>query len=147
MDIRKIKKLIELIQETDITEIEVSDNEESIKLTRGSTIQQIQALPFINASQPAPVALPETENKPSIPVPNGHAIKAPMVGTVYLSPAPDAPRFVTVGQTVKQGATLCIIEAMKMFNSIEAEKSGTITACLVENAQPVEFGQPLFTIE
>ncbi len=147
MDMRKIRKLIELIQETGIAEIEIREGEESVRISRDSgrnpaiitaIPQQVSAPPPATiASTAAPVAV--TENK--------HSVKAPMVGTVYLAPSPGAKKFVEIGQPVKAGDTLCLIEAMKMFNQIEADKSGTITAILVDSGMPVEFNQPLVVIE
>lgn len=157
MDIRKIKKLIELTNDTDIGEIEVKSGEESVRISRFPT--QVTTLPV--ASFPSavedppqqPVELTEKAqsvvkkmNKAAV-AHKGHSVNSPMVGTVYLAPIPDAKPFVEVGQYVSVGDTLCIIEAMKMFNKIEADKSGVINARLVENEQPVEFDQPLFIIE
>jgi acetyl-CoA carboxylase biotin carboxyl carrier protein len=151
MDIRKIKKLIEIIEESDIAEIEISEGEESVRISRYSSAPVAyatapQAPTAINlapavASSPAPVAA-SVENKAS-----GHTVKSPMVGTFYRSASPGSKSFVEVGHDVKAGDTLCIIEAMKILNQIEADKSGTITQILVENGQPVEYDQPLFVIE
>lgn len=153
MDMRKIRKLIELIQETGIAEIEIHEGEESVRISRESTRvapAAVMAAPPVNyalpAEQPKPAAAPETTTA-STPHANKPTIKAPMVGTVYLSPSPGAKAFIQVGQSVKPGDTLCLIEAMKMFNQIEADKTGTITAILVENGMPVEFNQPLVVIE
>lgn len=155
MDIRKIRKLIELIQETGVAEIEIREGEESVRISRESS-RQIQATAPMQAAyvaQPAPAA-PATAPvaaAPAVPVNNAHEnkhqVKAPMVGTVYLAPSPGAKAFIEVGQAVKVGDTLCLIEAMKMFNQIEADKSGTVTAILIESGVPVEFNQPLFVIE
>ena len=152
MDIRKIKKLIELLEETGIAEIEIKEGEESLRLSRHSNFsseapQQVRyvSAPQAQSLQPAIQHVPE--NKPVEAVAAGHKLRSPMVGTMYASPSPDAPAFVTVGQSVKIGETLCIIEAMKMFNEIEADRSGTITAILVANGDPVEYDQPLFIIE
>ena len=153
MDLRKIRKLIELIQETGIAEIEIHEGEESVRISRESS----KAAPIMH-SMPAtytlpaeaPAAMPAAPTAPTEAAPahaNKHTIKAPMVGTVYLSPSPGAKVFVQQGQTVKPGDVLCLIEAMKMFNQIEADKAGTITAILVESGVPVEFNQPLFVIE
>ncbi len=149
MDIRKIKKLIDLIEESDIAEIEISEGEESVRITRYSSnvaVQQAAPVAFAAAAAPvvaaAPVAVAATEEKIS-----GHAVKSPMVGTFYRSASPESAPFVEVGQSVSAGQTLCIIEAMKILNQIEADKSGKIKQILVENAQPVEYGQPLFIIE
>lgn len=150
MDLRKIRKLIELIQETGIAEIEIHEGEESVRISRESTkvVSTMVAGPApvqhaIAAAPAAPIAKVEQAEVVS----NKHTVKAPMVGTVYLSPSPGANAFVQVGQTVKAGDTLCLIEAMKMFNQIEADKSGKITAILVGTGVPVEFNQPLVEIE
>lgn len=157
MDMRKIRKLIELIQETGIAEIEIREGEESVRISR-----EIKSnTPTVITTMPANYALPEAGQQPAsqvaaqpaapaaeqAPAANKHSVKAPMVGTVYLCPSPGAKQFVEVGQTVKVGDNLCLIEAMKMFNQIEADKAGTITAILVDNGVPVEFNQPLFVIE
>jgi acetyl-CoA carboxylase biotin carboxyl carrier protein len=143
MDIRKIKKLIEIIEESDIAELEIKEGEESIRISRYS------AAPAAVAYAPAPAAVAvntsavtATEEKVT-----GHVVKSPMVGTFYRSASPGTKVFTEVGQTVQIGDTLCIIEAMKILNQIESDKSGTITQILVENAEPVEYGQPLFIIE
>ncbi|ANJ66806.1 acetyl-CoA carboxylase, biotin carboxyl carrier protein [Halothiobacillus diazotrophicus] len=148
MDIRKIKKLIELLEESGIAEIEIREGEESVRIARGSSVAQGVVQPVMNYAQPA--AAPSAPSAPSespAPAANGKTIPSPMVGTFYRAPSPTAKPFVDVGSVVKTGDTLCVIEAMKMFNQIEAETSGTITAILVENGQPVEFDQPLFIIE
>lgn len=155
MDIRKIKPLIKWLVDMGFTEIELKEGEETLRLgrqpapTHGHTAHHHHAPAFVqlptSAPDPisvAPISQPDTDHA------NQHGtIRSPMVGTFYNAPSPDAAPFVSVGQTVKVGDTLCIIEAMKMFNEIEAERSGTITRTLVENGQPVEFGQPLFVIE
>ncbi len=154
MDIRKIKKLIELLEETGISEIEIKEGEESLRLSRHSYVSEQQAAkpnyqPQTHIQIPAPSA-PQTSAPVAVEPPavnTGHKLKSPMVGTMYTSPSPDTPSFVTVGQTVKAGETLCIIEAMKMFNEIEADRAGVITAILVSNGDPVEYDQPLFIIE
>lgn len=160
MDMRKIRKLIELLQETGIAEIEIKEGEESVRISREPT-RNTSYQPSIPA-MPTTFVMPESPpqvNAPQIPQPieqnraptpqtdNKHFVKAPMVGTVYLSPSPDAKPFIQVGQSIKAGDTLCLIEAMKMFNQIEADKTGTITAILIENGIPVEFNQPLVVIE
>lgn len=150
MDIRKIKKLIELLEETGISEIEIKEGEESVRLSRHHYAAEPAATRYISSappvqSEPEPPSL--TQNKPAEKPSSGHQIHSPMVGTMYTSPSPDAPPFVAIGQSVKIGDTLCIIEAMKMFNEIEADRAGVITAVLVENGEPVEYNQPLFTIE
>lgn len=151
MDIRKVKKLIELLEESGIAEIEINEGEESVRISRYSTsapvapVQQYAPAPA-TAPAPAPAAVePDSESK--IPAISGHTVNAPMVGTYYSASAPGAPDFVKVGDSVSEGETVCIIEAMKILNQIEADKSGTVKAILVENAQPVEFGQPLIVIE
>jgi len=159
MDFRKIRKLIELIKETGIAEIEIREGEESVRISRelnkpSYPVMQAAPATHIIAETPpvaphavTPAAAAAAEKDPAADFANKHSVKAPMVGTIYLSPTPGAKKFVDVGQTVKQGDTLCLIEAMKMFNQIEADKSGTITAVLVESGLPVEFNQPLFIIE
>ena len=150
MDIRKIKKLIELLEETGISEIEIKEGEESLRLSRHSypmETQQVRYAPApqtISLQQATPLA---PENKPIAAASSAHQLRSPMVGTMYTSPSPDAPPFVSLGQSVKVGDTLCIIEAMKMFNEIEADRAGTITAILITNGDPIEYDQPLFTIE
>ncbi len=149
MDIRKIKKLIEMLEESDLAEIEVQEGEESVRISRFGKQAQIMAAPaHYAAPPPAPApaaapALPEVSEAP----PSGHVVTSPIVGSFYRAPSPGAPAFVEVGQKVKTGDTLCIIEAMKMLNQIESDKDGVIAAVLVENGQPVEYGQPLFIIE
>lgn len=155
MDIRKIKKLIELVEESGIAELEITEGEESVRIHRGGSQsapmhyqfppQQMQHAPA-PAPAPAPAAAPASE-APAAPEISGHVMKSPMVGTFYAAPAPGSPDFVTVGQQVKAGETLCIVEAMKMMNQIEADKGGVIKQILVENGEPVEFDQPLFVIE
>lgn len=149
MDIRKVKKLIELLEESGIDELEIREGEESVRISRHSkTPAQPYYAPAPVAAPvaAAPVAAPVAEAAPAAPKFNGNAVKSPMVGTFYRTPSPTSPAFVEVGQTVKKGDTLCIVEAMKMMNHIEAEVSGVIESILVENGQPVEFDQPLFTI-
>ncbi|NRP35476.1 MULTISPECIES: acetyl-CoA carboxylase biotin carboxyl carrier protein [unclassified Marinobacterium] len=151
MDIRKVKKLIELLEESNINEIEIKEGEESVRISRGGSIVAapvaapapvVAAAP---ASAAAPVAAPAAaEAAPAAPA--GHTVNSPMVGTFYRSPAPSAPAFIEVGKTVKAGDVICIVEAMKMMNQIEADKSGVIEAILVEDGQPVEFDQPLVVI-
>lgn len=155
-DLRNIKKLIELIEETGIAEIEIhkgKDGEETVRISKQSSVVPTQV---VQTAAPAPVAAPATP-APAIEAPKTtdsneafdgkHVVESPMVGTVYLSSAPGSDPFLEIGQSVNKGDTLCLIEAMKMYNQIEADKSGTVTARLVENASPVEFGQPLFVIE
>lgn len=155
MDMRKIRKLIELIQETGIAEIEIHEGEESVRISRENTRAALPAayaapVPthLVQNTQPAAApATPLTEATPAPANPARHEVKAPMVGTVYLSPSPGAKAFIQIGQSVKQGDTLCLIEAMKMFNQIEADRAGTIAAILVDSGVPVEFNQPLVIIE
>ena len=161
MDLRKIKKLIDLLEESNLAEIEIKEGEESVRLSRApvSGYGMVQAQPqMMMAPAPAQAAAPAmpmqspTEAstggtaKAGNALPDGHVLRAPMVGTFYASSSPDKPAFVSVGQAVKAGETLAIIEAMKMFNPIEADVSGTIVAILGENGQPVEFDPPLFVI-
>ncbi|QSB19736.1 acetyl-CoA carboxylase biotin carboxyl carrier protein [Pseudomonas sp. 15A4] len=150
MDIRKVKKLIELLEESGIDELEIREGEESVRISRHSKTpaQQYYAPAPVAAPAPAPVAAPvaAAAEAPAAPQHAGNVIKSPMVGTFYRTPAPGSPAFVEVGKTVKKGDTICIVEAMKMMNHIEAEVSGTIESILVENGQPVEYDQPLFTI-
>ena len=142
MDIRKVKKLIELLEESGIAELEIHEGEESVRISRHSTI--VQSVAAVPAAAPVAAASPAEEPTPAT---SGHPIKSPMVGTFYSSASPTSESFVHVGQKVNAGDTLCIIEAMKMMNQIEADKSGTITAIMAENGSPVEFDQVLFTIE
>jgi len=151
MDIRKVKKLIELLEESNIAEIEIHEGEESVRISRhGSapafTLQAQTGAPMPGTAYPNPTdALIESETKePEI---SGHQIKSPMVGTYYGAPSPGSKAFVSVGQQISAGDTLCIIEAMKILNQIESDKSGTLKKILVENGQPVEYNQPLFIIE
>ena len=149
MDLRKLKKLIDLVQESGIAELEITEGEEKVKIVKGGAVSVMTtAAP---AAAPAPAAA--LEAKPAATPPaeptagqEGHVVKAPMVGTFYRSPSPDAKPFVEVGQPVKEGDTICIIEAMKLMNEIEADASGVVKAVLVENGQPVEYGQPLFIL-
>jgi acetyl-CoA carboxylase biotin carboxyl carrier protein len=145
MDIRKVKKLIELLEESGIAEIEIHEGEESVRITRNT----VAAAPVAIAAAPiAPIAAAPIEAAtPAEEKIEGHVLNSPMVGSFYRAPSPGAAFFVDVGSTVKIGDTLCIIEAMKLLNQIEADKAGTIKAILVENGQPVEYNQPLFIIE
>jgi len=155
MDIRKIKKLIELLEESGINEIEIREGEESVRITRsapGSQHSFVMPQQFAQApaaAAPAPgSAEPQASTEPAAPaLPDGHAVIAPMVGTFYRASSPGAKAFVEVGQSVSVGETLCIIEAMKMLNQIESDKAGVVKAILIENGQPVEYGQPMFIIE
>ncbi len=149
MDIRKIKKLIELLEESGIAEIEIHEGEESVRISRQSqnAAPAILQMP-VQMPVAAPAATPQAAaDQPSTEVFDGNVIKAPMVGTCYLSPSPSNPSFVNVGGNVNKGDVLCIIEAMKIMNQIEAEQSGTVSEILIENGQPVEFDQPLFVIK
>jgi acetyl-CoA carboxylase biotin carboxyl carrier protein len=146
MDIRKIKKLIEIIEESDIAEIEINEGEESVRISRYSAAPAPVA--YTPALAAAPVAAaPAFAAEPAKPQVSGHVVKSPMVGTFYRSASPGSKVFVEVGQKVQVGDTLCIIEAMKILNQIEADASGTVTQILVENGQPVEYDQPMFIIE
>ncbi|HEY0635297.1 MAG TPA: acetyl-CoA carboxylase biotin carboxyl carrier protein [Gammaproteobacteria bacterium] len=154
MDIRKVKKLIELLEESGIAELEIREGEETVRISRhGSGATFVNAAPQMMPMAAPAAAIPATAPAaapaaPATPAqPSGHAVTSPIVGTFYRSSSPSAKSFVEVGSPVKEGDTLCIIEAMKIMNQIEADKSGTIKAILVENGQPVEFGQPLFIIE
>ena len=148
MDIRKIKKLIELLEESNVYEIEIKEGEEAVRISRGGAPV---AAPQVVAAAPAPAAAAAPapaaqEAAPAEAAVTGHTVNSPMVGTFYQSPAPGAKAFVEVGQKVNAGDTICIVEAMKMMNQIEADKSGTIGAILVDDGEPVEFDQPLVTI-
>jgi acetyl-CoA carboxylase biotin carboxyl carrier protein len=149
MDLRKLKKLIDLVQESGIAELEITEGEEKVKIVKGGVVSvsapPVMAMPAAApAGAPAPAAAPAGESRDASQ--EGHVVKAPMVGTFYRSPSPDAKVFVEVGQAVKEGDTICIIEAMKLMNEIEADASGVVKAILVENGQPVEYGQPLFIL-
>ncbi|MBN6066684.1 acetyl-CoA carboxylase biotin carboxyl carrier protein [Aggregatibacter actinomycetemcomitans] len=155
MDIRKIKKLIELVEESGIMELEISEGEESVRINRGSPASVQYTVPM--AAPAAPVAAPAPSAPAASAAPAaapaaseevaGHKIRSPMVGTFYRSPSPEAKAFVEVGQTVKVGDALCIVEAMKMMNRIEADKAGVVKAILVNDGDPVEFDEPLIIIE
>jgi acetyl-CoA carboxylase biotin carboxyl carrier protein len=151
MDIRKVKKLIELLEESGIAEIEIKEGEESVRISRTSQIaapapmQYAAPMPAPAPAAPAPAATAAEEAAESVPA--GHMVRSPMVGMFYRASSPGSSPFVEVGDTVSAGDTLCIIEAMKILNQIEADKSGKITAILVENGQPVEYDEPLFIIE
>lgn len=151
MDIRKIKKLIELVEESGISELEISEGEESVRISRVMTaapaVQYVAQAPAAAvAAAPAAAAAP-ADVKPASEAMTGHVVRSPMVGTFYRTPSPDAKAFVEVGQTVSVGDPLCIVEAMKMMNQIEADKAGVVKAILLENGQPVEFDEPLVIIE
>ena len=148
MDIRKIKKLIELVEESGINELEISEGEESVRISRGGTVMQAAPMMQAQAVAPAPVAAAPAPVESAAPAAiTGHIVRSPMVGTFYSSSSPDAPAFVEVGQHVNAGDTLCILEAMKMMNQIEADKSGVIKEILANNEDAIEFDQPLFIIE
>ncbi len=154
MDLRKLKTLIDLVAESDISELEVTEGESKVRIVKGAAASHSQvvmmpqpaAAPLapVPAAAAAPAAAPA--EAPAAAPPAGHVVKSPMVGTFYRASAPGAAPFVDIGATVKQGETICIIEAMKLLNEIEADASGVIKEILVENGQPVEFGQPLFII-
>jgi acetyl-CoA carboxylase biotin carboxyl carrier protein len=150
MDLRKLKTLIDLVQNSGISELEISEGEEKIRIAKyASAAPNTTTVMMGGPMAAAPAALPAVAAPPAVETPaepEGHLLKAPMVGTFYRSGSPGAPAFAEIGQTVKEGDTLCIIEAMKLMNEIEADASGTIKAVLVENGQPVEYGQPLFVI-
>lgn len=147
MDIRKIKKLIEIVEEFDIAEIKITEGEDSVHINRNSSA--VAPVTYVSpaAAPVAPAPVADATSTPQDTTPSGHCVKSPMVGTFYRSPAPGSPVFVEVGKSVSEGDTLCIIEAMKILNQIEADKSGTIKQVLVENSEPVEYDQPLFIIE
>jgi acetyl-CoA carboxylase biotin carboxyl carrier protein len=153
MDLRKLKKLIDLVQESGIAELEITEGEEKVKIVKGG---EATVTPIAPAAAPVTAAATAGAAAPAAaaagaaleePAPSGHVLKAPMVGTFYRSASPESKPFVEVGQNVKAGETVCIIEAMKLMNEIEADATGMIKAILVENGQPVEYGQPLFIIE
>jgi len=153
MDLRKLKKLIDLVEESGISELEITEGEEKVKIVKGGLALVAPATQVATAHSvgggaetraAAPAAAPPAE--PAEAAQEGHVLKSPMVGTFYRAPSPDAASFVEVGQTVKEGQTICIVEAMKLMNEIEADASGVVKAILVENGQPVEYGQPLFLI-
>ena len=151
MDLRKLKKLIDLVQESGIAELEITEGEEKVKIVKGGQVSIAAVAPVhvapVEARAPAPGGAAPTPAAAEAPAgQEGHVVKAPMVGTFYRSPSPDAKAFVEVGQTVKEGDTICIIEAMKLMNEIEADASGVLKAILVENGQPVEYGQALFIL-
>jgi len=155
MDLRKLKKLIDLVQESGIAELEITEGEEKVKIVKDGAVSITPAAAVTPGLAAAPARVearpaPATPAAPPAAEPEagqeGHVVKAPMVGTFYRSPSPDAKPFVEVGQTIKEGQTICIIEAMKLMNEIEADASGVVKAVLVENGQPVEYGQPLFIL-
>ncbi len=146
MDLRKLKTLIELVENSGIAELELTEGEEHVRISRNSSVAAPMQQYYAAAPQAAPAAAPAAAVAAAPAAPEGHVVKSPMVGSFYRSPSPGAKSFVDIGQNVKEGDTLCIIEAMKLLNEIEADKTGVIKAILVENGQAVEFGQPLFII-
>ena len=149
MDLRKLKKLIDLVQESGISELEVTEGEEKVRIAKhygavAAPQQQYYAAPMPMPGAPAAPSSVNLDEEDDLP--EGHVVKSPMVGTFYRSPSPGAEAFVQIGQSVKQGETLCIIEAMKLLNEIEADASGVVKAILLDNGEPVEFGEPLFVI-
>jgi acetyl-CoA carboxylase biotin carboxyl carrier protein len=152
MDLRKLKKLIDLVQESGIAELEITEGEEKVRITHTVASQPMYAAPQMLPTYALPAAAPMAPAPAGAApaaepaAPDGHVVKSPMVGTLYRSPSPGAKAFVEVGQTVNAGDTLCIIEAMKLMNEIEADQGGVVKAILVENGQPVEYGEPLFII-
>ncbi len=147
MDLRKLKTLIELVENSGIAELELTEGEEHVRISRSSSVAApVQHMYAAPQAAPAPVAAAVAAAPTTPAVPEGHIVKSPMVGSFYRSPSPGAKAFVDIGQSVNAGDTLCIIEAMKLLNEIESDKAGVIKAILVENGQAVEFGQPLFII-
>jgi acetyl-CoA carboxylase biotin carboxyl carrier protein len=153
MDLRKLKKLIDLVQESGIAELEITEGEEKVKIVKGGVVMTAPAVVVAPAAAPAALPSPAAAiaaaaaaSEAAAPAVEGHVVKAPMVGTFYRSPSPDAKAFVEVGHTVKEGDVICIIEAMKLMNEIDSDAAGTVKAILVENGQPVEYGQPLFIL-
>jgi acetyl-CoA carboxylase biotin carboxyl carrier protein len=151
MDLRKLKKLIDLVQESGIAELEITEGEEKVKIVKGGVVSVSAVAPIPQPAPElrapaAPVAAPAAAAAEVPAGQEGHVVKAPMVGTFYRTPSPDAKPFVEVGQAVKEGDTICIIEAMKLMNEIEADAGGVVKAILVENGQPVEYGQALFIL-
>jgi acetyl-CoA carboxylase biotin carboxyl carrier protein len=149
MDLRKLKKLIDLVQESGIAELEITEGEEKVRINRAGNVSQApvsSAAPLQVAAAPAPIAVAPVAAAEAPAAPEGHVVKSPMVGTFYRSSAPGSKPFVEIGQSVSAGETLCIIEAMKLLNEIESDQTGVIKSILVENGQPVEYGQPLFVV-
>lgn len=156
MDLRKLKTLIDLVSESNISELEITEADGKVRIVKSDGTPLVAAMPVMQAAQPmvpaqtaapAPAAGAAPAPAPAAPVETGHVVKSPMVGTFYRASSPNAKPFVEVGQQVKEGDAICIIEAMKIMNEIEADKSGTIVKVLAENGQPVEYGQPLIVIE
>jgi len=148
MDLRKLKKLIDLVEESGISELEITEGEEKVKIVKASEGRgaQLADRPLAVQSVSTPATAPAPATSEAVKAASGHTLKAPIVGTFYRASSPSSSPFVEVGQTVKEGQTVCIIEAMKLMNEIEADASGVVRAILVENGQPVEYGQPLFLI-
>jgi acetyl-CoA carboxylase biotin carboxyl carrier protein len=148
MDLRKLKKLIDLVEDSGIAELEITEGEEKVRISRYGQAPQMMQYAQQPQMMPAPVQVSQpTAETPAVPAqPEGHIVKSPMVGSFYRASSPEAKPFVEVGQSVTAGETLCIIEAMKLLNEIEADQSGVIKAILIENGQPVEYGEPLFII-
>lgn len=151
MDLRKLKKLIDLVEESGIAELEITEGEEKVRISRNNSTNAPATATVTQVAAPATSApvvpgAPAVTGEPAAAAPEGHVLKSPMVGTYYRAPTPGAKAFVEVGQTVNEGDTVCIIEAMKLLNEIEADRSGVIKAILVENGQPVEYGQALFIL-
>ena len=148
MDLRKLKTLIDLVSDSNVSELEITEAEGKVRIVKGGVAMVQVAAPGIAVAQPAPVAASSATAAPVVAeVPAGHAVKSPMVGTFYRSSSPGAKPFVEVGDAIKEGDTICIIEAMKILNEIEADKTGTVTRIMSDNGQAVEYGQPLFMIE
>ena len=151
MDLRKIKTLIDLVQQSGIAELEITEGEEKVRISRTGSFPACMPVPVAASNIVLPVdvnsAVPSAQESAGPTVPTGHTLKSPMVGTFYRSPSPGSPVFCEIGQSVSKGQTLCIIEAMKLLNEIESDATGVVKAILVENGQPVEYGQPLFIIE
>ncbi|MEN9397259.1 MAG: hypothetical protein RLZ81_1789 [Pseudomonadota bacterium] len=150
MDLRKLKTLIDLVSESNVSELEITEAEGKVRIVKGGTALVQQYAPVMTHAQMAPASAPAAAGPapvPVAPVSTDHIVKSPMVGTFYRSASPGAKAFVEVGDSVKEGQTLCIVEAMKILNEIEADKSGTVTQILCQNGQAVEYGQPLFAIE
>lgn len=149
MDLRKLKTLIDLVSESNISELEITEADGKVRIVKsdGSVAAPLVAAPAVAAAPAAPAAAAAPASAPAPAVETGHIVKSPMVGTFYRASSPNAKSFAELGQQIKEGEPICIIEAMKIMNEIDADKSGTVTKILVENGQPVEFGQPLFVIE
>ena len=149
MDLRKLKTLIDLVSESNITELEITEADGKVRIVKADPklpVHYVSAPPMVAAPGPATAASPSTPEPPAEPVETGHIVKSPMVGTFYRAANPGSKPFAEVGEAIKEGDPICIIEAMKIMNEIEADKSGTVTRILCENGQAVEFGQPLFVI-